>query len=179
MTLEKKDYFIGVSLPKKESIFISNLRKSLENKNELASPPHITLVPPFRIDNDFDLKNFLLKENPHIETFKMTFDTITFFKHPKYVTLVLLSKDNKKISYLHDFLVSLLNKRFTVFSVKNKKYIPHLTLANKVLYEDADRKLNFLKNLNLKIKLKIFYYTVYSKSNSAFWITDFQVPFVL
>ncbi len=173
--LAKQNYFLGISLPKKESELFSNLRKDLENREELSSPPHITLIPPFASTEDIFNYDYLFHFSQKQKPFLIKFSVLEVFRHQKYATLVLTSPNPEK-------LLSFQKELSLYVGINNEKrpYKPHLTLANKVSYEVLNKKIKIVEQLHLSLDLKVSSLVLfYKESSRSVWVPKITAPFMV
>jgi len=102
----------------------------------LRSPAHITLVPPFWMDQPLEkqlqtvISNFSLQQNP----FDVTLRDFGAFK-PRVIYVDVL--ENNSLRMLHDRLLQLLNT-FPI-EKEDRPFHPHVTIATRDLHKKSFR----------------------------------------
>ncbi len=166
------EYFIGVSLPKKERLFIAKLRKKFENRDVLSSPPHITIKPPFMYHFEKPLLEQLEKWTKQINSFTTTFYKVGSFHQKKYSTVFLAPNNNHQFIQLNHFLSDNIK-----YLPKNQNYVPHLTLANRIEKDSVSIIKRQIRNLDLKITIKVNSITLFQHQKYHPWKEKQSFPF--
>lgn len=157
-------YFIGIPLPKEEDKFLNFLKQQFNPKNRLSSPAHITLIPPFEYTNEISLINNLKDFCKKQKTFFVSFKKINNFIQPKYGTVFLAPEDSKDMYILYNNLV----RTFSFFP-KSGKFVPHLTIANRIPFEKIDEIKKQLNDMYISLELKVNRIMIYRKTKNESW----------
>jgi 2'-5' RNA ligase len=165
-------YFLGIGVPSPENAFFTELKELYHPENRVTSPPHITLKPPFLMPNKSYLLEKLAKIARYQEPFDIVLENIGSFRQPKYATVFLEPKSGEKLKALE----SLLGKEIH-YLPKTRNFHPHLTLAQKVPHENLASVKNELRDLNLKLKLRVDALILYRQDESGQWEVDQEFRF--
>ncbi len=143
-------YFIGLSLPPKAEAVFNQIKQTFHPNHRLTSPSHITLVSPFNWSNPVTLQGQLQKMAHTFSPFWASFQKIGSFRQLKYGTVFLQPNRQAPFKSLARSLQSIFNPEDL-----GKNYFAHLTLAQKVPHEDLDKIKHQLRQMNLKLDLKV------------------------
>jgi len=165
-------YFLGIGLPELENSFFSELKTLYHPEKTLSSPPHITLKPPFLMPNRSYMLEKLAKIARYQEPFELVFDKIGSFKQLKYGTVFLEPETSEKLKQIEISLSTEIH-----YLPKTRNFHPHLTLAQRVPHHDLAQVKSELRDLNLKVKLKIEALTLYQQSESGEWLPEKEFRF--
>ncbi len=166
-------YFIGISLPPKSEMVFNQVKKSFHPNHRLTSPAHITLISPFYWTNQTLLLGQLAKSAQQFDPFTVNFEKVASFKQLKYGT-VYLAPDK-----VENFKRLALTLQETILRHQERgEFIPHLTLAQKVIHQDLDRVKRQIRNMNLSLKLKVDKLTLFKFDNQlGVWSKFYFFPF--
>lgn len=166
-------FFIGLSIPEPENTFLAAIKRQYHPYHRLSSPPHITLMPPFRMPNKSYLLEKLAKVARHETPFTVKLDMIGSFKQPKHGTVFLEPKQTKQLKALATHLSDEI-----AFMPNNSNYYPHLTLAQRVEHDDLMEVKAQLRALELKLKLEIQSIELYAfDEETGLWEVSARFPF--
>jgi len=114
--------------------------------------PHISLIYPFKIENQNELKNHILKTTKKFNSFEIELNKFGKSKNEYYLYL-LPKNENEQLLKLHNSLQSGI-----LANTKNEemgKYIPHITLGVFNTEKEINSALDKCKNSNLSYKTKV------------------------
>jgi 2'-5' RNA ligase len=146
---KKEKLFIAASFDEKSSEKINQLRLSLGVKNIGRLKPHITLVPPFLIDETS-------------QTLKIFNDLTKKFELPITVTLGPAESFSKKSAVLYlkvskslnlDLIYADLQNAFNLIAQFDKKFIAHVTLARIRNHKNKEQALKDLCDICFDAKI--------------------------
>lgn len=102
--------------------------KSYHTVHALKSPPHITLIPPFSIENyvEKNITNLLVKFVSSYASFDISISGYGAFK-PRVVYLRIVKND--MLETIQKTLAKKCNEDLGIDIYMNKPYLPHMTLA--------------------------------------------------
>ncbi len=137
-------YFIAILTPPKITGQVRSIQKEFEknydSKRQLKIPVHLTLVPPFKRDADFEktmipsLQDFAEEQQP------FEIDLQDFGAFGERVIFVNVRK-NDRLKKLHRDLISWLSAKLYFEDLETgKRFHPHVTLANRDLKPEAFKK---------------------------------------
>lgn len=165
-------YFLGIGLPEPENAFFAELKTLYHPEKTLSSPPHITLKPPFLMPNRSYMLEKLAKVARYQEPFELVFDKIGSFKQLKYGTVFLEPETSEKLKQIEIAVSTEIH-----YLPKTRNFHPHLTLAQRVPHESLAEVKSELRDLNLKLKLKIAALTLYQQTESGLWYPEKEFRF--
>ncbi len=132
-------YFVAILPEQKIQDEITGFKKIVEqkfySKRALTSPPHITIIPPFRYkeENIQEIISSLQTLSTELNSFEIELNNFNCFA-PRVIYVDILS--NKNLNTLHVSSNVLLEKEFGIeFKYKEQTYHPHMTIAFKDLKE--------------------------------------------
>ena len=155
---------MGVGLPEKENEIISHLKSELEGKEELSSPPHITLKKPFFVRNESYLLQKLTKWSSEQNPFKVSFKQVATFRHSRQGTVILLPNKGEDFKRLERGL----SEEIPILPV-DSNYTPHLTMANRLPLEEVDLVKQKVREWKLELDLKVESVTLYKRFPPEVW----------
>lgn len=166
MNLRSAQYFIGIGLPKKEDKLFLFLKKQFQPKNNLSSPAHITLIPPFFYESESDLilelESWVKKQMP----FESNFEKVDSFNQSKYGTVFLAPDENENFEKLYLGLIYALPR---LTKKHRSNFVPHLTIANRAPLDQINNIETQLKDMRIKLKLKIKGVMLYKRTAGQSW----------
>ncbi len=166
--MEEVEYFIGISLPPKEEKIFNRIKKYYQPpRKPLSSPAHITLLPPFMERNKNLLIGSLAKWAKQERPFKVIFSQLSVYRHRFYATLVLEPEKGEALKKLKISLDEFLH--WPLKQRQRRPFRPHLTLANRVSFNQLDRVKKELKSLKLKLELEVKIIGLYSRLLGGQW----------
>lgn len=158
------NWYVLIVVPsEKVCDLIDRYRKKYAKYTKYKIPPHITIYPPFLLDQSSEieiiksLKIHFSKTRP----FQTLFRSINYFEGRKN-NVVYFEPDKKskdKFKYLLSFAIpafqakiknSLLDKNFTL-----EKYTPHMTIAERIPADILPSIKNDLSKLKVELKFKV------------------------
>jgi len=134
-------YFIGLVAPKEINQHVSKWKNYFQENYgctvALKSPAHITLIPPFWMNEGLEdelinsIKEFSVTKNK----FEITLKDFAAFK-PRVIYVDMLK--NETLSEIHQSLPDFMNK-LNKYPIKkeDRPFHPHVTLATRDLYKKA------------------------------------------
>jgi 2'-5' RNA ligase len=158
------EYFLGITLPEKESTFLAQLRNEIEGRNQLSSPPHITVKPPFMYHFEKPLMEQLEKWAKKQRVFSTMFKKMATFKHKNYATLFLAPQRARSFRELEQNLSESIK-----FLSEKDNYTPHLTIANRIHYQYLNDVKEKVRVLDLSIKTDINNVTLFEHQKLKPW----------
>ncbi|MGI5841146.1 MAG: 2'-5' RNA ligase family protein [Patescibacteria group bacterium] len=157
-------YFIGIGLPPNEDKLFSLIKQHFHHNGKLSSTPHITLAPPFELEDENEfLENFISWAKKE-KAFIIKVKTVDKFIQPKYGTVYLAPINDK---YLQELYASLI-KRFNLLSDQGS-FIPHLTVAQRVPLRRLNEIEDQIRKMDLSLKLKVKQLNLYKKEVGQCW----------
>lgn len=174
----QRTHFIGVLVPDDITLTLENCRRYMNEtygcKSGHATPIHVTLVPPFKLDAEFSTKDLAdaiisnvqpfsneLKFTAHIKNFDAFGDRTIFAK-------VL---QDEKWEKLRDKIFDSVLKAAPGCTKKDKRpFQPHLTVANRDIPAGVSNDaLKVLNELNLTEDFEVDNITIFEYQNRK-WI---------
>lgn len=125
-------HFIAIIPPSPLKEKVSLIKKDFANKygaiHALKSPPHITLIPPFKMNKSIELKvsDFLHDFVVNVKPFYITLEGYDHFK-PHVIFLKPLI--NSEIKDLHRNLTNQFYQIFPSGKPSKRRFHPHMTIA--------------------------------------------------
>ncbi|MBW3568818.1 2'-5' RNA ligase family protein [Candidatus Parcubacteria bacterium] len=134
-------YFIGIALPDELSSRISKIQNDLFQPGKVMQPlvPHITLLNPNMLEK-LPPKDFIpqvRKVTNNILPVEIRLSEISMFKK----RVIYIKAEGKAAVYLYDELVKLLPDSVRTKFTPNRKFEPHITLAQAKPKQNLDPKL--------------------------------------
>jgi len=143
LNLYKMLYFIGLMppLPLRAKIqeMKMDFKENYDSSHALNSPPHITLIPPFRITDEPTAKELLQNFANEHSSFEVELKDFSHFgKRVIFIDVV----ESQFLNKLHQGLKKVMSNHSLVFEYASqpKPYHPHLTLAFKDLSNENFRR---------------------------------------
>ncbi len=173
MQLEQREYcyFIGIGLPPIEDRFFSALKATYSRVEELSSPPHITIKPPFFHRNESYIIERLTACCLKVDAFAVNISLVGSFGHQRNSTVFLapektfeLKKLERKISDAFSFLPP------------NPDYHPHLTIGQRIPHADVSSVKAQLRAQSITLQLLVKSVTLYRRSDHQGWIPLVRCP---
>lgn len=161
---QRRQYFMGISVPSPEKEFLTELRNQLEGKPYTGSPPHITIVPPFTYHFEEPLLDLLKKWSKKQPTFEAELDQVGTFKHKETGTVYLQPKRPKPFIELEQSLLASIK-----YLPDSGQLVPHLTVANRVPLSELDAVKQQVRDLGLKLTLMVSSITLYKSFKPEPW----------
>jgi 2'-5' RNA ligase len=166
VNLRTAQYFIGIGLPKKEDKLFSFLKEQFHPKNNLSSPAHITLIPPFFYENEsglvLELESWAKKQTK----FESNFEKIGSFNQSKYGTVFLAPDESKNFKKIYFGLIEVLPSLTKKY---RNNFVPHLTIANRAPLDQMKNIETQLRNMQIKLKLKVKGVSLYKRTAGRSW----------
>lgn len=174
MQLEANEsqYFIGIGLPKKENAFFSQLKLEFSGVEQLSSPPHITLKPPFFHQNENYLIEKLTAFAKTQDLFEVKLTKVGSFIHRKNATVYLAPEKTFELKKLERALSAAFP-----WLPPEANFVPHLTLAQRIQHEQVAIVKRQLRDLKLEIALLVKGITLYKKVKTINWATLYSADF--
>lgn len=129
-------YFAGISVPEPYSLTIRKMQEVFRDTfgavHALNSPPHITLIPPFRASSDdFDwLINSFCDLLADVDRFPIQIsDFGSFGEKVVYVNVCI----SNHLRDLYERLSEPFEARFPAIEIRSRAFHPHVTLASRDL----------------------------------------------
>lgn len=165
-------YFIGISLPKKENELFSFLKQQFHPQGRLPSPAHVTIISPFFHENERDLIEKLEAWSKEQKSFCVNFFQVGSFRQPKYGTIFLAPDKDEELKKIHKNLIE------SISYLPNKgDFVPHLTIANRAPFEKIEEIKKQLEDMNIKLELSISELTVYKRLAGESWMEYKKISF--
>lgn len=124
-------YYIALLLPEKinnEILLLQNeCMQKFKIKKVLTSPPHITIIPPFKV-SIVELENIKTIVNQINIDFLPIYITLNNFNNFDQKNIHIIVKKNKKLNHLYKYLRSKLN---LLINIKKQIFTPHISIINK------------------------------------------------
>lgn len=158
------EYFIGLGLPRQESDLLAKIRRELEGRAVLSSPPHVTIKPPFVYHFARALDQQLASFAKDQQGFEVRFEKVASFAHRKYGTVYLAPEKGEDLRKLEQDL----SKRIK-YLPEQSQFIPHLTVANRIDLDRLEEVKKQVRSLGLKLKLKVNNLTLYEHERFGAW----------
>ena len=174
---EKSLYFIAIIPPQPVYGEIKHYQKIMADEfnshKSYSHIPHITLVPPFRIDIDkeMELKSILssMDELPSITL------EICGFSHFKKHTIFAEVKSNSILEKLHVNLLQLLNQSPNLLFKKInyfQKYRPHITIGYRDLEPNFEQAWHYFKSKQINITFDVHHFSLLKHNGEKWKICD-------
>ncbi len=137
--MDKSLFFVAILPDENTQKEITGFKKTAEKlfntKRALTSPPHITLIPPFKWEKEKinDIKNILSVFCSQNEKFEIELKNFNAFP-PRVIYVDVVSSGKLEKSYRD--INHLWEKELSIpFRYKDKEYHPHMTIAFRDLKE--------------------------------------------
>lgn len=134
-------YFIGVTLPDELSSRISRIQDELFHPGKIMQPlvPHITLLPPNVLEKlpPEDFIPQVRKVANKILPAEIKLSEISMFEQ----RVVYIRVESEAVGHLYDELIKLLPDYVRIKFAANRKFEPHVTLAQAKPKQNLDSKL--------------------------------------
>jgi 2'-5' RNA ligase len=177
----QQTHFIGVQIPASVAAVLQNCREWMHVqygcKSGYGTPIHITLIPPFHLDenfNDGDVCDAVKKAaGIWLKNGKPLICSIDGFGTFSERTLFAYVKPSGEWENLRDTVFHELIKQCPSSARKDTRpFQPHLTIANRDIPEGAAASaLVHFSELNMKESFPVDNITVFIRSNGK-WLTD-------
>lgn len=173
MQLEPTEYcyFIGIGLPPNEDRFFSALKATYSRTEELSSPPHITIKPPFFHRNESFIVEKLTACCSTIDAFEVKISLVGSFAHKRNSTVFLapqktfeLKKLERRISEAFSFLPP------------EPDYHPHLTIGQRIPHAEVSQVKAQLRAQKVALHLLVKNVTLYRRKNNEVWSSVLRCP---
>lgn len=132
-------YFIAILPPEEHLNDIQAIKEEaslmFESRKALNSPPHITLIPPFSINDNAQIITFFEEVKFTVKPFEVRLLNFGFFgKRTVYVKV----ENNTVLDKLHTQLENQFLSLKEIKQAKNSKhnFTPHITILNRDITED-------------------------------------------
>jgi 2'-5' RNA ligase len=159
-----KQYFLGIGFEKKTQEFLNQLKKNSSGQRPLSAPAHITLIPPFFVENEEKMVAGFVKWATTQESFDLELEKVGSFLQKKYGTVFLWPQKAEEIKKLYSSLI-----RNFDWLPKMKNFVPHLTIGQKVPLERVKEVKEVLRMKEIKIKTKVEGIWIYVKEEGEVW----------
>lgn len=171
MQLESTEYcyFIGIGLPPKEDRFFSALKANYSKVEELSSPPHITIKPPFFHRNESYIVEKLTACCSQVEAFDVKISLVGSFAHQRNTTVFLAPQKTSDLKKLERQI----SKAFS-FLPPDPDYHPHLTIGQRVPHEEVQTVKAQLRAQEISLTLAVRSVTLFRKAQQQAW-TPFEL----
>lgn len=174
-------YFIAIIPPEPLRSHISEIKTAFSTKfhsfHALKSPPHITLIPPFRI-NIFEEKPIVKKLEAFAKTVSVFWLKIEGIGSFRSSVIFLNVLENEYLQVCQKNISTQLNGFSGIHISTERPFHPHITLANRDLSPQMFRKAWELnKSIPYKYEFEVKYIFLL-KHNGKFWdiYCEFQLP---
>lgn len=134
-------YFIALVIDGEVGENITRIKEEVAekygSKRALNSPPHITIVPPFRMDRDSldrKLAPVLFELAARRESFEIKLDGFSAFK-PRVIFVHPV--DHPELSGLQSNVIEVLSHRFSEIDAPDRPFHAHVTIAFRDLTQSA------------------------------------------
>lgn len=141
----QQTHFIGVLAPEDITLTLEDCRRYMKErygcKSGYATPIHVTLVPPFHLDEKYSTKDLMSAiENevgPQAENLKFTAHVDNFDHFGERTIFAKVLRD-EKWTKLRDIVLGAVLKAAPGCTKKDQRpFTPHLTVANRDIPPDA------------------------------------------
>lgn len=137
-------FFIAILIEGETGDRITALKKEVardyDSRRALNSPPHITIVPPFKMDRsklDHELVPALFQLAASMAAFEIALDGFSAFK-PRVIFVNPV--DNPALAKLHKEVHGLLSEKFQEINAPDRPFHAHITIAFRDLTEGSFKK---------------------------------------
>lgn len=151
---DKSLYFISLIPPKREYEIIKGFQKVMseqfDSHKSFGHIPHLTLVPPFHVDDDKEAEVRKIIDEITFEPFSLKLKGFGYFKKH---TIFIKVEENKTLEKLHFGLIrklnqapGLLSKQITYFQL----FKPHITIAYRDLETNFKQAWEYFQHQNIE-----------------------------
>lgn len=175
----QQTHFVGVLVPDDITLTLEDCRRYMNEKygckSGFATPIHVTLVPPFRLPQEYstkDLENAIISEIlPYSSELKFTAHIQNFSAFGDRTIFAKVLKDEKWTN-LRDKVFNAVIKAAPFCTKKDQRpFTPHLTVANRDIPAGVSTDaLKVMNELNLIEDFEVNNITIFERQNGK-WIS--------
>ncbi len=173
MQLEPTEYcyFIGIGLPPNEDRFFSALKATYSRLDEISSPPHITIKPPFFHRNESYIREKLTACCSTIDSFEVKISLVGSFAHKRNSTVFLAPQKTAELKRLERRISDTFS-----FLPPEPDYHPHLTIGQRIPHAEVSQVKAQLRFQEISLQLLVTSVTSYRRKKSETWSPVVSCP---